>query len=166
MVDQHPCFYTNRPVDPMDLPLICSFPQTVEELFFMFPKASFPLTVPQLQDSINQRFDSTVILHQNQVIGFANFYRCEPGIVCTIGNVIVAPHMRGKGAGKYLIETMIHLAKSKHHVSDIQLSCFNTNTTGLVFYTRFGFKPFAFEERIDPFNQYVISIHMHFDLHS
>lgn len=31
---------TLRPVQPDDIPAICSFPQSPDELFYMFPKAT------------------------------------------------------------------------------------------------------------------------------
>jgi hypothetical protein len=40
----------------------------------MFPKASYPLTIDQLKEAIAQRFDSTVVLLDDRVAGFANFY--------------------------------------------------------------------------------------------
>ena len=65
---------THRPVLDADIPLICQFPQSEHELFFMFPKASYPLTIDQLKEAIAQRFDSTVVLLDDRVAGFANFY--------------------------------------------------------------------------------------------
>ena len=35
---------THRPVSAEDVLTICDFPQTPQELFFMFPKAQYPLT--------------------------------------------------------------------------------------------------------------------------
>lgn len=155
-----PSPFTTRPVHPDDLPVICGFPQNQMELFYLYPKATFPLTVDQLQSSIEQRVESTVLIVDSKVAGFANFYRWEPGIVCTIGNVVVSPAVRGKGAGQFLIRAMIKIAKEKYHVSAVQLSCFNINTYALFFYSRLGFKPYGFEERIDPYGNPIISIHM------
>ncbi len=39
---------THRPVGEKDIPLICGFPQSEDELFFLFPKAAFPLAPSQL----------------------------------------------------------------------------------------------------------------------
>ncbi len=80
----------SRPVTADDIKTLCSFAQDARELFYMFPKAQYPLTEAQLADAIAQRFDSTVIEAGNRVVGFANFYRAETGGVCCIGNVIVA----------------------------------------------------------------------------
>ena len=52
---------SHRPVAEKDIQLICGFPQSDDELFFFFPKASFPLAASQLQDAIAQRSDSTVV---------------------------------------------------------------------------------------------------------
>ncbi|VVP19672.1 hypothetical protein PS900_03788 [Pseudomonas fluorescens] len=51
----------HRPVKASDVKMICGFPQNAQELFFMFPKAHFPLTETQLITAISQRFDSTVV---------------------------------------------------------------------------------------------------------
>jgi len=140
---------THRPVQKEDIPIICQFPRSAEELFFLFPKATYPLTPEQLQGAIDQRFDSTVILWEGQQAGFANFYICKPGEECHIGNVIVDPNLRGKGVGKYVIETMIDIAFEKYDVQEVHISCFNRNVVGLLLYAQLGFNPFAIEERQD-----------------
>lgn len=61
------------PVAAKDIPVICAFPRDEEELFFMFPKANWPLTPAQLQASIDSRADSTVVEEAGSVLGFANF---------------------------------------------------------------------------------------------
>ncbi len=65
---------SHRGVHADDVARICSFPQSAEELYFLFPKATYPLTPEQLRRAIEQRFDSTVVLLDDQVCGFANFY--------------------------------------------------------------------------------------------
>jgi len=49
----------HRPVKADDIKTICSFPLNAQELFYMFPKAQYPLTEAQLSNAITQRFDST-----------------------------------------------------------------------------------------------------------
>jgi ribosomal protein S18 acetylase RimI-like enzyme len=149
-----------RPVQSSDLAIVCGFPQSAQELFFMFPKAVFPLTVEQLAAAISQRFDSMVLLAGTEVVGFANYYQCIPGESCSIGNVIVSPAVRGKGAGRYLVETMTAVAFERHQVKKVEISCFNENVTGLLLYTRLGFKPYAVEERLDYSGKRVALIHM------
>lgn len=151
---------THRPVDEKDIQVICSFPQSEDELFFLFPKAAFPLTPSQLQDSIAQRSDSTVVELGGKVAAFANFYRWEAGGSCSIGNVIVSPAARGSGVGTYLIEQMVGLAFSKHQAAEVTVSCFNQNVAGLLLYPKLGFQPYAIEERQDKKGNRLALIHM------
>ncbi len=126
----------------------------------MYPKAIYPLTYDQLKAAIDQRWEFTVILLDEAVSGFANFYICEPGVKCNIGNVIIAPDKRGKGVGKYLVETMVQLAVRNYQAKEIHISCFNQNVAGLLLYTLCGFTPFAVEERMDKEGNRTALIHM------
>ena len=137
---------TNRPVRGANILTICEFPQSERELFFLHPQASYPLTYEQLNEAIEQRTDSTVVLWDGKISAFANFYLCEPGEKCGIGNVIVAPQARGNGVGRYLLETMIQLAFHKHDVREVEIACFNQNAAGLLLYSKLGFQPYAIEE--------------------
>lgn len=120
----------HRPVQPADIPAICCFPQGPDELFYMFPKATYPLTPAQLSDAIAQRSGSTVVEGNGLVLGFANFYKAEHGGICALGNVVVAPAARGQGVAR-----------------EVWVSCFNHNTAGLLLYPQLGFVPFGIEER-------------------
>ena len=138
-----------RPVEESDFEIICHFPQNADELFFMFPKAEYPFTTTQLKTAINSRSDSTVILSDNEIVGFANFYEVKENQYCSIGNVIVSPTYRNKGLGTFLINTMEHIGKEKYHISEIHISCFNTNIVALLLYAKLGYKPFEIEKRFD-----------------
>jgi ribosomal protein S18 acetylase RimI-like enzyme len=151
---------THRPVEEEDIQVICSFPQNEDELFFLFPKAIFPLAPSQLQEAIAQRSNSTVVELGGKVVAFANFYRWEAGGCCSIGNVIVSPEARGRGVGHYLIEQMISLAFSKHQATEVTISCFNKNVAGLLLYPQLGFQPYAVEERKNKKGDRVALIHM------
>lgn len=140
---------TCRPVQSDDILKICAFPQDADELFFMFPKAAYPLTPEQLQAAIAERADSSVAVLDGEVAGFANFYRWETGGVCAIGNVVIAPAVRARGVGRYLINHMLKLAFRKYAAGEVTISCFNRNVAGLLLYTRLGFKPVSIEERRD-----------------
>ncbi len=154
----------SRPVEERDVPVICSFPQSASELFFLFPKASYPLTPAQLREAIAGRSDATVVEADGKVAGFANFYRWEPGGACSIGNVVVSPAARGKGVGRFLVETMIGLASSRHRATEVNVACFNNNAIGLLLYTTLGFQPFAVEERQDREGNRLALIHMRLQL--
>ncbi|HTP51680.1 MAG TPA: GNAT family N-acetyltransferase [Anaeromyxobacteraceae bacterium] len=140
---------SHRAVQPDDIPSICEFPQSPEELYFLFPKGTYPLTPEQLRRSIEQRFGSTVVLDQGRVCAFANLYCMKPEGTSGIGNVIVAPDVRGKGVGRYLIETMIRTALRERGARSVQIACFNANVSGLLLYQKLGFEPYMIEPRLD-----------------
>ena len=131
----------HRSIEKHDFGQICQFPQNAEELFFMFPKAEYPLTESQLESAINSRFDSTVILFNDIIVGFANFYEVKNSQYASIGNVVVDANYRNLGIGKYLIQTMEQIAIEKYSVSEFHLSCFNTNTKGILLYSKLGYIP-------------------------
>lgn len=151
---------THRPVAESDLQVVCAFPRNEDELFFAYPKATYPLTPPQLLEAVQQRSDSTVVEDDGSVVAFANFYRWETQGCCSIGNVIVSPAARGRGVGRYLVERMIDLAFNKYWAAEVTVSCFNRNVAGLLLYPRLGFQPYAVEERRDKRERRVALIHM------
>jgi GNAT superfamily N-acetyltransferase len=151
---------THREVRAEDVPLLCTFPQDAEELYFLFPKATWPLTPAQLQGAIDRRFDSTVVLDDGRVSAFANFYVREPAGTCAIGNVMVAPGARGRGVGAFLIETMATKALVAHCATEVKISCFNGNVAGLLLCAKLGFVPCAVERRLDPAGERVALVHM------
>ncbi|WP_060483102.1 GNAT family N-acetyltransferase [Pseudomonas sp. NBRC 111119] len=150
----------HRPVTPEDIPTLCTFPQNAQELFYMFPKAHYPLTEHQLSTAIAQRTECTVFEKNNRTVGFANFYKAEMHGVCCIGNVIVAPDARGQGVASYIVETMTALAFDRYQATAVHIACFNENTAGLLLYPKLGFLPFAVEERCSPEGHRVALIHM------
>ncbi|MDB6144230.1 MAG: family acetyltransferase [Pseudomonas sp.] len=152
--------FLHRPLEEKDIPVICSLPQSADELFYMFPRATFPLTAAQLRDAIETRSDSTVIEMDGKVVGFANFSRCDFRGRCSLGNVIISPHARSKGVGRYLISCMIEIAFDKHEAKEVTASCFNHNVPGLLFYPKLGFHPYAIEERQDKKGARVALIHL------
>lgn len=58
-----------------------------------------------------------------------------------MGNVIVSPEHRGCGAAKVLLYVMKNKAKENYGITKLLLSCHNTNSRGLTFYYKYGFKP-------------------------
>jgi ribosomal protein S18 acetylase RimI-like enzyme len=127
----------------------------------MFPKADYyPLSVQQLEAVVANRSDSTVILLDNEIVGFANFYEVKENDYCSIGNVIVSSHFRNKGIGKYLFETMESIALKKYNVREMHISCFNMNTKGILLYSKLGYIPYEIEERLDKDGRKVALIKM------
>lgn len=142
-----------RNLIPSDFEAICKLPQSAQELFFMCPKADYPLTKEQLENIIKDRFDSTVVLYDNKIIGFANFYEVKKTEYCAIGNVIVSYHFRSCGIGTFLITIMENIGKQKYDIQETHLSCFNANTAGLLLYHKLGYIPFEIERRTNKKNK-------------
>lgn len=139
-----------RAVEKEDFHTISTFASNEQEAYYFFPKGSaFPIHSDQLQELANTRIRPTVIVSDNQVIGYSNFYDLAEGSHCWLGNVIISPTYRGTGTGKYLIETMKQIAKEELNLKHINLVCHNTNTKALRFYYRLGFIPFGLKEMID-----------------
>lgn len=152
--------FLHRPLEEKDIPVICGFPQSVDELFYMFPKATYPLTPHQLKEAIANCSDSTVIEMDGTVVGFANFSRWEFRGRCSLGNVIISPRTRSRGVGRYLISYMMDIAFDKHEAREVTASCFNHNVPGLLFYPKLGFQPYAVDERQDKHGARVALIHL------
>lgn len=157
--------YTYRPLINEDLPAICSFPQTPEELLYISPRSKFPLTPDQILSLLENRYEPTVLIEKTtgQVVGYANFYE-ETGETLWLGNVIVAPSYRGRGAAQKLLQTMISISRDKYGRKQIHLSCHNTNSRGLAFYHKLGFVPFDVRITTIDDHRKMITIQMRLDL--
>jgi RimJ/RimL family protein N-acetyltransferase len=151
--------YTHRPLLAEDLAAICSLPQNAEELYYMFPKAVYPLTPEQIEEALRTRLEPTVVLYGREIAAYANLYNYD-GDSCWLGNVIVAAGHRGKGASRYLVETMESIAKNGLHARRLRLVCHNTNTRGILFYHKLGYRPFDISARTKPTGEPIAGIHM------
>lgn len=151
--------YSYRSLQLGDLETLCSFPQNEEELYFMFPKAVYPLTPDQIDEVVRNRLEPTVILCNQEVVSYANFYNHD-GESCWLGNVIVSPDYRGKGASQYLIGIMENIGREKLKVQKLKLVCHNPNTRGILFYIKHGFKPYDISLRVKPSGEYIAGLHM------
>ena len=88
-----------------------------------------------------------VVLCEEQIVGYANFYEADYGDHCSIGNLIVHPQYRNQGVATYLIGKMERLAKDKYAAKESHLSCFEVNQKGLVLYQKLGYVSYALETR-------------------
>lgn len=138
-----------RPVEEDDIAAICGWSENAQELFWMFPAASWPLDEEQLRAAIEARSDSTVVLYDGRPAAFANFYKVKPGKFCAIGNVIVAPEYRGRGVATFLISEMERAAAEKYGAKEVSISCFNRNKEAISLYTKLGYSPYDIERRAD-----------------
>lgn len=146
---EHPAL-GHRPVIAGDLDEVVGFPQDRDELFYCYPKASWPLTVAQLAAAIAERRGSTLATLDGRAAGFANFYQWQQSDFCALGNMMVAPWARKHGVAQYLIDVMEKLARDQYKARLMKVSCFNANAAGLLLYTRLGYRPQAIVERVDP----------------
>ncbi|WP_235918278.1 GNAT family N-acetyltransferase [Paenibacillus lutrae] len=64
----------------------------------MFPKGTYPLTSQQLEEEALRRKCPTVLTCSGEIAGYANLYDSAEN-ACWLGNVIVSPAFRGRGAG-------------------------------------------------------------------
>lgn len=153
--------YVQRTLESRDLDTICTFPQSEEELFYVSPRFVFPLTPEQILSLVKDRFEPTVIIDDatQEVVAYANVYKGEEDSGFWLGNVIVSPHYRGKGAAQYLLNVMLDKAKVNLGANQLNLACHNTNTRGLAFYSKLGFKPFDMKLNSIGANKF-ITIHM------
>lgn len=141
---------SHRPATLDDLPEVVAFPQNADELFFCYPKAVWPLNVEQMAAAMAERHNSTVVLLDGRVAGFANFYQCQQGESCALGNLMIAPWARGQGVARYLVTTMEQLAREQHQATQMRVSCFNANSAGLLLYPALGYTLSGLVERRDP----------------
>ena len=145
--------FTHRPLIDADIPCICTFPRDQKELYYLFPRAIWPLTPEQVRESLAVRRDPTVVLHDGKVVGYGNFATFDAGSSASVGNVSVAPSARGTGVAKHLLQAMMDRAFAHHGLPELVLRCFNTNTPALVLYGKLGFVPIAIEERTTPWGE-------------
>lgn len=152
-----PTILSHRPLADGDIPTICGFPRSAEELYFLFPRAVWPLTPEQVRATLGARRDPTVVtLFENgreRVVGYANYATFEDGRTASIGNVSVDPTLRRRGIAEYLVRTMIGRAFDHHHLPELTLYCFNTNTPALLLYAKLGLAPIALETRVTPWGE-------------
>ncbi|WP_127583055.1 GNAT family N-acetyltransferase [Paenibacillus koleovorans] len=142
--------YTFQPGSREFFELIQTFPQDRQELYYMSPSAVYPLTADQLETIASARLHPTVILNEaGEPVGYANLYGYEPEKHVWLGNLIVHPDYRGKGAASALLREMLRIAREELQVPSLQLIVHNLNLTGILFYHKLGFKPYEFDPKVN-----------------
>lgn len=151
---------TNRVLQIPDAEVISRFPNSEAELFYMFPKATYPLSPKFLIQESESRFYPTVILQNETIAGYGNFIQAQKGEFCSMGNIVINPELRRIGIASYLIETLETVAFNTENAKYIKVSCFNENTAGLLLYRKLGYLPFDAEVRQSYDGNQVVLIHM------
>lgn len=147
------------PATPEHFEAVTHLFNSPEELYLVYPLATYPLDLEQMRALVEKRSDLTVCLDGTEVIGFANLYDVKPGSSAFIGNVVLSQKLRGKGLGKWLMQHMMDICIKKYQ-STPRLSVFSFNTAALLLYHNLGFIPFAMESRKYIDGSQVALIHM------
>lgn len=151
---------TFRPAAAADYPSVCALVPTEDELFLVYPRGRFPLTVEQLQELAAARRGLTVAVDGARVIGFADLYDLVPGERAFIGNVVIAGDRRRQGLGRRLVQYMLDIADRDYHLPEVRISVFCHNTPALKLYAGLGFEPYALDVRRHPRDDDLPLLHM------
>ncbi len=144
-----------------DAQVIAKWPGSRRELFYFFPKADYPLMPEMLLKESERRIHPTVVTLSGKPAGYGNFLYKKGKEEAAIGNLIVNPVFRKKGVAHFLMETLMKVAFSVFNVVQVKISCFNTNTEGLLLYHKLGFVPAGWEVRQDYRGDKFVLIHMY-----
>lgn len=153
--------FTHRPLEEKDVPYICAFPQSAEELFFAFPKADFPLTPDALMATAHRRFSPTVVLQGDRVVGYANFIKVKERGFCSLGNLLVHREHRREGVATYLVKAMVRLAADNYGTRLVLAGCFSHNQAAYQMYHKLGFRPANLEQRVTPDGTPVLQVNLY-----
>lgn len=139
---------------------ICRLVPNAQELYWVYPRGTYPFTVDQITYLAATRKELTVASYGEETIGFANLYDFKDKEKAFIGNVIVKKSARGRGVGRLLMGYMLSIAFSKYDLSAIHISVFSDNIPALLLYTKIGFQAYAIEERRNYASKRVALVHM------
>jgi ribosomal protein S18 acetylase RimI-like enzyme len=153
--------FDHRPFQEADAPAICTFPRSAEELFYIFPKAAYPLALNHLATAVSQCHDPTVGLLDSRIAGYIGFEEVHARKFCTIGNLVVHPEFRREGMGSYLVDIMVQRAFEHYAVRFVRASCLSHNRPAYTMYHKLGFRPADMGQRLGPDGDPVLVVHMH-----
>jgi GNAT superfamily N-acetyltransferase len=150
--------YAAREARDGDFDLIAAWPASREEAFYMYPPASYPMSPAQLKAAAEERICPTLLLEASDgaPAAYANLYESEDRL--WIGNVIVNPAYRGKGAAAALLAAMEAAAADR--VRELHLTCHSINTKALLFYSGAGWEPWAIRKMSGPDGAPIAGIRM------
>jgi ribosomal protein S18 acetylase RimI-like enzyme len=132
-----------------DFQTICDLMPSQEELFLIYDRGRYPLTVSQVRKLVEHRMDPTVMLHRGEVVGFGDFYNYCEGKSVFIGNIVVDRSLRGKGLGRRLVCYLIARAFNEYDLPSVRMHVYSRNAPALLLYSKLGFQPCAMKVKID-----------------
>jgi putative acetyltransferase len=100
--------------------------------------------------SNNGFFGVVVHMETNLIVGCFGLFPAHDG-VCELRKMYVLKETRGKGLGKFILDTAIYTAREKHY-KKIILETISPLTTAIFLYKRYGFKeikPKEINARVD-----------------
>lgn len=134
-----------RNAQEKDIPLILTFIKELAEYEKLLDQVK--VTEELLKESLfgERRFVEVLIAEYKgepagQALFFHNFstFVGRPGIY--LEDLYVRPHLRGKGIGKALLNSLINLAKERN-CGRVEWAVLNWNTPSIEFYKSIGAKP-------------------------
>lgn len=137
-----------------DLEKIVTFPKDNKETFYLFTITE-RLTFDILKSFYDKRFRSTSFALNDEVVGYANFYRYSTDAkeIIYLGNVILDIRYRGYGYSKKMLTIMMNRAKNKYGAKELRLAVFCNNHSAYNLYKTMGFKILRTEERVNANNE-------------
>ena len=138
-----------RPIAEDDYQAVCDLIPSEEELFLIYAQGTYPLTFGQMKHLVEIRMEPTVLVHDEKVAGFANFYSYRKGRSVVIGNVVIDPALRGQSLGKQLVSHMIKRAFDEYDLPRVRIHVYNRNLRALLLYGSLGFRPTAMRPQKD-----------------
>ena len=151
----------HRPLRAEDVESICAFAQSTEELFFMFPQATFPLTPDQVREAARLSHDPTVAVMDGRVAGYVDFGEVQAKQFCALGNLAVSPGYRSREVAAYLVGAMVQSAMTRYAVRFVRASCFSHDKAAYQLLHEFGFRPADLAQRLGPDGEPVLLVHLH-----
>ena len=113
-----------------------------EEMLMQFagPSFQFPLTASQLPYHRNDPKHLSFSLVNDlprEMLGYGEIrLNHETAFLCRL---IIAPEKRGKGFGKYLMQSLLSELNLRPEVRQVELNVFDFNITAINLYRQFGF---------------------------
>ncbi|MEG3640304.1 GNAT family N-acetyltransferase [Magnetococcus sp. PR-3] len=139
--------YRFLPCHSDHIPAVCRLPESPQTLMDMAPHAQWPLSESFMHQIALERQCPTVMVEDDQVMGYANLYNVQEGESAYLGNVILGSQVRGKGLAKLLVQYMARLAQEKCGAGFLNLSVFTHNDAAFKLYLGLGFTPWGSDIR-------------------